>query len=289
MAGTRCSEELVEVVTADGVLLDGACLMPAAATPQRAALLFVHGAAGNFYSPLALRVGRDLALRGHPFVTVNTRGHDGGAFLSLTGGTDPGTPASASPRGGAWWEILADCVLDLTAWIDFMAARAFSPVILFGHSLGVVKAVHYLAARQDPRIAGLVAASAPAGGWPDPARLPLARQMIAEGRGRDLMPWETPHWPSPSAQTFVDRCESDLDVLGLAGGSDPLIRSCSGPILVMYGDREGDLPPPLDFAERVRAQAPQVTCLTIPGADHGYTGCEGAVAAAVTRWAEAEF
>ena len=79
---------------------------------------------------------------------------------------------------------------------------------MIGHSLGALKVAHYQALRQDPRVAGLVAASAalPAA-RPDPELTALAEKMEAEGRGQDLLPWGSSRAGAGthSAATFLNR------------------------------------------------------------------------------------
>jgi hypothetical protein len=74
-------EELVEVKTEDGLVHAGLLVQPADRPSHSVGVVWVHGAGVNFYHPTFLRIGRDLASRGVPFVTGNNRGHDFGSPL----------------------------------------------------------------------------------------------------------------------------------------------------------------------------------------------------------------
>ena len=90
----------------------------------------MHGFTGRFYEQHPVAIGRRLAERGHLFVTGNNRGHHLGANV-------------VNKRGGAWFEKFDESPRDFSAWIGFAVALGFPRVVLVGHSLGAIKAVHY--------------------------------------------------------------------------------------------------------------------------------------------------
>ena len=72
---------------------------------------------------------------------INTRGHDGMTQI-------PGR--KGSQQGGATWERISDCTLDLAAWLSFLQSREASRVALVGHSMGglVLRSACYYASEE---------------------------------------------------------------------------------------------------------------------------------------------
>src|SRR5206468_7152589 len=145
------SEEIVYTDTADGLGLEGAVIRPTAASTRPVAVIWVHGLTGRFYAKSSILSGRDLAAEGYTFISGNNRGHDFGARLMRKDG-------EAILAGGGW-ERFDESPHDVDAWITLAATLGFERVVLIGHSLGALKVAHYQALRQDPRVAGLIAAS----------------------------------------------------------------------------------------------------------------------------------
>ncbi len=65
-----------------------------------------------------------------------------------------------SVTGGAGVEKFTDCVYDIDAGITFLEKQGFPEVILVGISTAANKACYYAATQKDPRVAGVVLASA---------------------------------------------------------------------------------------------------------------------------------
>jgi pimeloyl-ACP methyl ester carboxylesterase len=194
--------------------------------------------------------------------------------------------------GGAWWELVSESWLDIKAWLDF-AEATLEPrrLVLAGHSYGAVKVTWYQGERQDPRVAGLISASGPVrpprqrpelSGEP----LALAKRMVAEGRGLDLLPWDSTGRPgSLSAQTVVDRANSLVDTYGMEGGDSPLAKiRC--PFLAILGTKEPQIGAPDDLAtlKRNAGSSPLAETALIEGANHLYQEREEAVAQAIEGW-----
>lgn len=121
--------ELVRVLTADDVGLDGALYPAADGTTNPLSLdgfLLIHGTGGNFYAPGVLECfAITAASTGTPALRINTRGHDG-----------------LSGSGGAAFEDIDRCRFDLAAWLELVADRGWQKVALVGHSMGGVKALY---------------------------------------------------------------------------------------------------------------------------------------------------
>jgi hypothetical protein len=64
-------EQLVETTTEDGLVHAGLLVQPSGRAPHCVGLVWVHAGGVNFYHPSFLRIGRELASSGVPFVTGN--------------------------------------------------------------------------------------------------------------------------------------------------------------------------------------------------------------------------
>jgi alpha-beta hydrolase superfamily lysophospholipase len=281
--------ELVRAVTADGVQLTGALRQPAPGAEARLpvdVVIMHHGVGGNFYNEhFQDRMAEALLERGCAVLRVNNRGHD---------------LAYNSPAGrlGAAFEMVDDCRHDWTAWIDLAEARGYRRIGLWGHSLGAVKTIYFLATRGDARVVRAIASSPPrfsysayaarSDGALFLADYERARQMIDAGAPYDLLAVDIPTSVVLTARTYVDKYGPDerYDIL-------KHLPAVSIPLLVTIGGEEGARPDSPDrfpfggLAAQVAALSARVPGLTfelIPGADHFYTGTTDALWAAVERW-----
>jgi pimeloyl-ACP methyl ester carboxylesterase len=273
-------EELVYIESEDGIALEGVVIRPTAESPRPLAVLWVHGLTGRFYGTSAVRIGRSLAGQGFTLVTGNNRGHHFGSVLR---------DRNNEPiLGGGGWERFEESPRDVGAWVAFTERLGFSRLVLLGHSLGSLKVVYYQANRQDPRVVGLIAASPPVrAGRTRPDLLAQARKMVAEGRGRDLLPWDS--MPAgagtTSAQTYLSRVEVGVDQFGV-DDPDPPVSKIRCPILALYGTDEAWVGgvADLEMIRRNATSAAHVETRMIDGADHVYTGHEDEVGAVVGEW-----
>jgi dienelactone hydrolase len=280
-------EELVHTFSDDGILLTGAVIRPSA-EPLDRVIVYVHGCPISSFVPLAWRLGRHVSARGYPFIAANTRGHDVGTYLFTRDGS--------ARLGGSWWELFEDHTHDLGAWLAFAERSGLGRAVLMGFSFGALKVVSFQAQRDDPRVAGIVVAGGPVrapGRSNIPSRLnaeraALAQRMVEEGRGTDLLPWETPGEITPgmvSAQTYLSWWRDGLDVFGTEG-AEPPIAAIRCPILLCYGTEEPEIATAEDVeAIRGRAKASsKVDVRLVEGSGHGFVGHEREVAGVITDW-----
>jgi pimeloyl-ACP methyl ester carboxylesterase len=281
--------ELVRTVAADGVRLVGMLREPAPGIDARLpvdAVIMHHGVGGNFYNEhFHDRMADALLAQGCAVLRVNNRGHD---------------LAYNSPAGrlGAAFELVDDCRHDWTAWIDLAAARGYRRIGLWGHSLGAVKTIYFLAAQGDARVTRAIASSPPRFSYAAYAARPdraafladyeRARQMIDAGAPDDLLAVDIPTTVVLTARTYVDKYGPDerYDIL-------KHLPNVATPLLVTIGGAEGARPDSPDrfpfggLAEQVAALSDRVPSLTfalIPGADHFYTGTTDALWTAAAGW-----
>lgn len=281
--------ELISTTAADGVKLDGAWHAPRAAGGIALdALVCVHGTGSNFYgSSLLTAMAAALVDEGVGALVVNTRGHDAACTLS-----SPQGPL----RGGAAYEIVDDCRLDLAAWLRAARERGAARVGLFGHSLGALKSLYYAA--HDPEIepACVVAVSAPRLSHEALAAGPRggeflraygeAQAAVARGAGEALVEATFPFPYVVTARSFLDKYGPGerYDLVRLVGRT-----GC--PLLAVYGGAEIKMPANVAFhgtpevveaACAARGGAAHVA--VIAGGDHFYAGTRRELTEVVLRW-----
>lgn len=284
-------EELVHARTDDGIVNGGALFTPQGTVDKRIAVIWIHGTRVNFYYPTYVAIGRELAQRGLTTIMANTRMHDLGNIAAFRG--------SEWLRGGSYWGITTDQTHDLSAWIQFARDRGFSRVVLVGHSAGATAVQIYQARTQDSHVAGLVLASGrfrPASGpVVDAARLALARQFLADGRGEDPVPRATPgaRPSATSAATLVDLADMGVELSDFYGveAADAPIARVRVPLLAWFGTNddvgtEADLELLEKTLKTSNGGPTRVTTAMIPGAGHMYEAHEAQVAQLLASWVQ---
>ena len=186
----------------------------------------------------------------------------------------------------------------MRAWIDGLGANGVPRGGLLGHSLGAVKAIYSQAHDPHDNVVGLIAASPPrlsctAFGNSDRSAdfqdaLLTARQHIREGRPETLF---TAKFPTPlliSAGSYVDKYGAErYNVVNV-------VDRLRVPALFTYGAVElekggvafAGMP---DAIRKAASPGQPPTLVTIPEADHFYTGCYGPLSASIAQWLVSKF
>jgi dienelactone hydrolase len=276
-------ERIVQVQTKDGVNDAGALFTPPKNIARPIAVIWIHGATLNFYSPTYVAISRALATRGFTVITGNTRMHDLG--------NDEAWPGGRRIRGGMYWGVPSEQVRDIAAWIEFAQGLGFKQVVLAGHSAGSNAVREYQAETQDTRVAGVVLASGdvrPDTRVPPPDWISKAKQDIADGRPEELV-----QGPFLSAATFlniVNRSPEFTDFFGELSTTAGVARiRC--PLLIILGT-DGDVGNGDDLEKikssiaRLPTRPSRVDTALIQGADHMYDGRENRVAQVIANWGE---
>lgn len=282
-------EELVWVKSEDDIISGGVMFTSSKETAKPIAVIWVHGWGVNFYSPTYVMIGRALAERGYTCITVNTRMHDIGNVAGYRHGK--------RIRGGGYWGVASEQVMDIAAWVDFAEQQGFENVVLAGHSAGWAAVRAYQAGKQDPRVAGLVLASGMV--WaerkpPDPELLAQAERLVDDGLGEDLIRLPNRSFPSfISAATHLDIVNTPPEMFDFFGVEtpNPGVTQVSCPILGFFGTdgdvgNEDDLELLKTSTLRQSSGPSRVDTVMIQGADHMYTGEETQVAHTIAEWAD---
>lgn len=285
-------EQLVYVRSADDVV-DGGVLFTSTGSPSKPlAIIWVHGWGANFYTPSYVGIGRALAERGFPTISVNTRMHD-------IGNVEKYTLLGKRVRGGGYWGITSEDERDIAAWIDYAQQLGYSRIVLVGHSAGWASVAHYQADSQDRRVAGVVFASPGIGYSPqpdDPQLLAQAKKLVDEGAGDDLIRLPNRAYPSfVSAATQLDVANTPRQYKDFFGTQTPdaAITRVTCPVLAFYGSKddiggENDLALLTSSVRRLAHGPDRVDTAMIARGNHEYVGEETQVAQVITRWIQTE-
>lgn len=284
MAAKMQPVNLVKLKTEDGWTLNGAYFSAETAGSSRTGALLLHGKTGNFYSGPGSFIAPALSAAGYDALTLNMRTHDLGYGLS-----DREAPLGSfdHPMWGGAWEILDQGHHDLRAGLGFLRDAGCSRTVLIGHSSGGFYLADYAA--RDPDVAAFLFISplltnrtALRRWFDDDAAereaYDKAKQMIADGHGRNLIPLRT-WYLAISAESLVDRIDER------PGWFDDSIAETRAPILMLCGGLETRVEDWRQALERM--PSPDKQFVVVPGAEHAYIGHEDEAISAVVDFLDA--
>ncbi len=279
---TEIREQILHVHSQDGFTLAG-CLFEPPVPADTTTVIWIHGVSLGFSEREYVEIGRAVASGGLRFLSVETRGHNFGAWLRGPGG---------SKLAGSAWEYLSEAPMDVSAWRKYALDRWAGRIILAGHGWGAAKIVVDIAERGSNGLAGVVFASSGSlvRDQLDPSNVGEAETLVAAGRGWQLLPWGTRPGMAPntvSAQSYAKRPRVHRDLYG-GSGQPPALASVDVPILAWFGDSEGRSDGEIEgFFDRIRRDAlaaPQVHTKMLVGGSFLYTGTELQVARHLITW-----
>src|ERR1700679_852869 len=277
------TERIVQVQTKDDIADSAALFSPPKNIVKPTAVIWIHGAGVNFYSPTYLTISRNLAKRGFTVIVGNTRMHDLGNVEAWRG--------DKRIRGGMYWGVASEQGRDISAWIDFAMGLGFKQFVLVGHSAGANAVRLYQAQAQDTRVAGVVLASGdvrPDTRVPPQEWISQAKQLIADGRTEELV-----QGPFLSAATFMDIVNTPPEFKDFFGdlSANAGVTRIHCPLLAILGTdgdvgNEEDLKRIKSSTERLPTHPSRFDTALIQGADHMYEGHEDRVAQVIANWAD---
>ncbi len=280
---------LVQVKTADGIILDGAYIK--SRRKSKHALIWLPGLSSRFSSGQILikELSSRLAKGGIGYFKFDTRGHD----IVARGVKGSRTKALI----GSGFERFQDCILDIRAMIAFVKKEGYRDIILAGHSTGANKALYYLYRTGDKRIKGL----ALLGPISDVVvglknfgrrRLNQALKIAEKLKFRNPGPFMPREYGIYTAERFLSlhRSGSQEDVFHY---HDPKaywkeLLSVRVPVAVILGSRDEYLDrTPKEFLgifQKNAAGAKSFTGISIKGAPHGFQRKERELALIISKW-----
>lgn len=277
--------DLVQTITRDDLRLDGAYLEPTQKGGPVDAVVLLHGTGGNFYSSTMFDVLTEkLRGIGCGVLRANTRGHDGISTAVI---------GKNAKRLGAAYELVDDCRHDLDAWVRWLRDRAGHRIGLLGHSLGAAKCLYAVA--QEPKLAPtwILALSPPRLSYSTFVNGPKAcdffttfeeaQGYVHAGKPGQLMEVTVPLPFVIAAAGYVEKYgpEERYNFLNF-------VRSVACPTLFTFGELEVRSNPAFqglpEAIEELRLRQRNLQVVTIPGADHFYTGVRDSLVKAVETW-----
>lgn len=285
---------LVKTVTKDGLELAGFWMDKKSDT----AVFHSHGTSGDFYTHEFIEIeGEALSKLGISFLTANNRGHD--VYADIRKHTKKGVEWT---QIGGGFEKFEDCVLDISAWLEFLTKQGVKKVILQSHSL-TSKILYYQYHIKDPRIAGLILLSSQndAGlmyytlgkGKYEKTNREIKR-MVQEGKGNQKLPKElSPVSYETSALMYLGYLteEGPGTLTPYHSPDSPqwrVLESIGEPILAVYGGKDAYMKPSIQTAVKLMKQhsksTESMTVKVIQGATHSYIGYENKLIAIINTW-----
>lgn len=228
--------------------------------------------------------GDKLAALGCAALRINTRGHD--MIAHTTGNGD-------YRRSGTTYEVIEECRLDLRAWVAWLRASGHESIGLWGHSLGAVKSIYYMALERDAKVRAVVATSPPrfsyrafsamSEGQEFVRLFTQMRRLVEEGKPQTIVDVMVPYPYVATAGQYVEKYgpEERYNFLAYL----PRVRC---PLLVTIGTAEAETLMtfrglPQEVRETI-GQHPNVSFASIPGADHFYSEQRAQLWEVVETW-----
>ena len=237
-------------------------------------LAFVHGMGSNFYRSALKKAFLEAApALGLGVLAFNNRGAE---------------------RGTEDEKFLA-CLPDLDAAAEFARRRGHRKLIFVGHSTGCQKIAYWQAKRRHPAVAGLVLL-APADDYATTRRdfgkrfeqkVAWAKKMVAAGKGDAQVAGLYERFTAARFLSLADLKHPEANVFRYAG-TLAQFRRIQCPVLAVFGEEEefAAIPPAEMLAIlRKKTKSREFDDWLIPGADHGFHGCEAELALSVCQWA----
>ena len=230
----------------------------------------------NFYLPPLVTFGQELAKRGSHCFVINTRGHD---WISRAG--------NLTKFGGAAFETLDDCLLDLDGALDYLKRKGYQRFVLIGHSLGAIKSLIYQGTRRRADVAGIVSCSVPRQFYSERINrqpgfrevIETAEHMVAQGRGEELLS------VAVGATPGIFTARTHLDKYGKDDKNDcrPYAKHIGCPLLAITGSTEPNFFH--EYAQEIaQAAGPRATCKIIQGANHFYNKHTTEIVGLIHEW-----
>ena len=237
-------------------------------------LVFVHGMGSNFYRSALKKAFLEAApALGLGILSFNNRGAE---------------------RGTEDEKFLA-CLPDLDAAAEFARRRGHRRLVFVGHSTGCQKIAYWQAKRRHPAVAGLVLL-APADDYATTRRdfgkrfehkVAWAKRMVAAGKGDAQVAGLYERFTAARFLSLADLRHPEANVFRYAGALAQF-RRVTCPVLAVFGENEEFAAiPPAEMLAILRRKTNSLDFddWLIPGADHGFHGCEAELALSVCQWA----
>ena len=186
---SRIKVTLHKPYSTDGIELDSILFEPTKPTKQ--IIIHVHGKEGHFIqNHFVTSMGNIFPSHGYAFLTFNNRGHDYMADLMQRTST-----GYTWVQGGSMYDILEDSLQDIQGIINYVTSLGYTDITLQGHSLGPHKICYYMVKTPNHIVSRIILLTTADIQYQLDSSVPewqkyslVAKRMIEDGHGRDLMP-----------------------------------------------------------------------------------------------------
>jgi alpha-beta hydrolase superfamily lysophospholipase len=279
---------LQRITTKDGLELQGLLFEPDKKTAK--ALIHVHAWVGNFYENNFINYIAEAAVaQGFAFLTFNNRG---AGFV--TDFIKRNRSGFKYVRIGGASEKFEDCVLDISAVLDFLEKRGYKSFVLQGHSTGCQKATYYKFKTKNKKVCGLVELS-PADdvayvkkllGGKYREALNIAKKMVSSGKSGEPVPAWMAFYPSLSAKTFLNIADPKSVSAKIFDyiGELKEIKNVECPVLAISGSRDEYQDNPEGKLEILKNQVANCSTKFMINSDHWFTNYEKQLAKLIGNW-----
>jgi len=286
---TRLVGEIISFDSLDKVQLEGMlCEVPRSQT----CVIHLHGMTDNF---VGLGIVDSLMAasvkNGMSFFTINTRGM--GTITMFTRLREH----LQYRLIGTSFENFKESIFDIQAAINLLKNRGYKRFILSGHSTGCQKVAYYQLRKQSKLVKALILLG-PAddlnfqikrlGRRAFNQHLEVARKMVRQGKGRELMPFEIePTYFSAKRYYELYRPGSIEGKLFNYESDMKEVAKITIPVLALFGEFEEFAAMPVRKMLRILGQKfkhPYSKEVLIPNSDHCFCQHEEKVQATVDKW-----
>lgn len=286
------SGSLVKTVTSDGLELAGFFVDNNSDT----AVFQSHGTSGDFYTHKFIEEEAQLLSKKRlSFLTANNRGHDVIADIRkyVNGKTE-------WTQGGGAFGKFEDCLLDISAWLDFLEKQGIKKVILQAHSL-TQKILYYQFVKKDKRVIGQIHISPcnDAG---------YMFYLLGEKKYKKTNAWIESEVKKGKVKNFLPKELAVVCPMGALAYSGYLTEEGTGnlfpyhnpmskkwrileqtrePLLAIYGGDDVFIKPSIVEAAKIfKDKLPKAEVRIIKGASHSYLDYEQKLCAVIGKWIE---
>jgi hypothetical protein len=266
------------------------------------AVFHSHGTSGNFYHHEFIEKEAEmLSNKKVSFLTANNRGHDVYADIRKHIGNK-----IEWYSGGGGFEKFEDCLIDISAWLDFLENQGVNKIILQAHSL-TQKILYYQWKKKDKRVIGQIHISPCNDAGMVKLRVgekkykqinSLVSRLIKKGKGDELLPKECFIVCPMSALAYYGYL-TDEGPGNLFPYHDPTskkweaLKSIKEPILATFGENDKYINGSckenaahfVSHLFEVKAESSEkARAVIIPHANHSYIGTESLLIRIISDW-----
>lgn len=283
---------LHKAYSTDGIELDSILFEPPKRTKK--IIIHVHGKEGHFIqNHFVTTMGNTYPQHGFAFLTFNNRGHDYMADLLKKTST-----GYVWGQGGSMFDILEKSQMDIEGIVSYVQSLGYEDILLQGHSLGPHKICYYVTHTPIHNISRLILLTTADVQYQFDSSVPewqkyslIAKRLIEENKGKDLMPIRLWSNCPVSAETFWNYTNPDTNCFVFNGTHPEMeyknFNKITLPILIV--NPENDVATGIKQEKaleliRKNSISKKLTTKMVPDAVHNFLGKEELLVQIITEW-----